>query len=58
MYKENKQVICDTSYRVRSELELNKLQARYYQLIERNILNSEEMDELHRIETILNDYLY
>ena len=57
MYKENKGVICDTSYRVRGELEYNKLQARYYHLIERTTLNNEEMDELHRIEAILNDYM-
>lgn len=58
MHKENRGVICDTEYRVRGELELNRLQARYYQLIERNVINNEEMDELHRIEAILNDYLY
>lgn len=57
MYKENRNINTDMTYRVRGEIELNKLQARYYQLVERNVINNEEMDELHRIEAILNDYM-
>ena len=58
MYKANNKIICDTPYRVRTEIQTNNLQERYYTLIDKNVLTEDEYCELCRIESILNDYLH